>query len=99
MSETLQTILKDRNYSQRTQISLSPTLRRVIDVKCRLSGGSLAEYIRGALILRLINEEKDRKTLKRALKIFFGSLGPKNHPEWKTQQDVLSWQRKLRAER
>lgn len=99
MENLLQKIEKDKNYSERTQISLSPTLRRIIETKKKLKGESLAEYIRNAIKLRLLIDMKNNHAHKNAVRLFVGSGDPKKHPEWKTDRDILNWQKKLRAEK
>lgn len=99
MENLLQKIKNDKKYSERTQISLSPTLKRIIETKKKLKGESLAEYIRNAIKLRIIIDIKDNNARKNAAESFVGSGNPKKHPEWKNDRDILNWQRKLRAEK
>jgi len=91
-------MLEDTNYSERTQISLSPILRRVIDTKRRLWGESLSEYIRKSVMLRVLAEGEEEKERARAAEVFVGAVDSKRHPEWATLQKVVTWQKNLRKE-
>lgn len=96
MTNLAKQLPSDTNYSERTQISLSPTLRRVIEIKRRLWGESLAEYIRKAVTLRILAEDTEDSERKRAVQVFLGSIQRQNHPEWQTPKKVIQWQRKIR---
>lgn len=99
MKNLVQILNQDQAYSERTQISLSPLLRQMVESKRQIKGESLSEYIRKAVVLRILAEEKDKKDRKEAAKIFVGSIKPQTHPEWRAKKDVIFWQRKLRAEK
>ncbi|MFH1713065.1 MAG: hypothetical protein ABH896_02660 [Candidatus Jacksonbacteria bacterium] len=86
-------------YSERTQISLSPSLRSIIDAQRILTKESLSEYIRQAVNLRLAQEEKRNTQRRQAAQIFIGSVKKSQHSEWRTKKDILAWQRKLRKEK
>jgi len=93
-----QRLLSDKQYSERTQISLSPTLRRVIDIRCQLYGESLAGYLRKAAIMRILAEEEKKEARLLAMRNFVGGGDKKAHPEWSTPQKIDGWQRKIRRE-
>lgn len=93
-----QKLLADKSYSERTQISLSPTLRRVIDARRRLYGESLAEYLRKSAILRILAEEEEKEARLQAIRSFVGAGSKKDHPEWSTSKKIDEWQRKIRRE-
>lgn len=86
-------------YSERTQISLSPSLRRIIDANRLLTDESLSEYIRNAINLRISKEEQSERCRRQAAQVFVGSVKKSQHPEWQTKKRVLVWQRKLRKEK
>jgi hypothetical protein len=98
MLKTSPVLLQD-NYSERTQISLSPSLRRIIDTKRILTKESLSEYIRNALTMRLSVEEKGVKRRRQAARVFVGSINRDKHPEWRTENNVLIWQKRIRREK
>lgn len=98
MSPKLQEILDDTNYSLRTQISLSPTLRGHIEAKRKIYGESLAEYIRKAAILRILAEEKERDERRKLAQTLTGSISKNKYKEWSTITKIIKWQRKLRAD-
>lgn len=51
--------LQDQEYSLRTQISLSRSLRKLIDMERKIYGETLAEYLRRAVLLRLALESEE----------------------------------------
>jgi hypothetical protein len=96
MTSHLQQIKQDTTYSERTQISLSPTMRAYIDKKRRSTNESLSEYIRNAISVRVEHEsESDEKKLEAAMR-FFGAGKNTNNPNWDTPEKIRNWQRTLR---
>lgn len=94
----LKEVLADKNYSLRTQISLSPTLRRVIEAKRKIYGETLAEYIRKATILRIFAEAQEKEERQKLAEATIGSIPKDKYPEWSTTKKVIAWQKKLRRE-
>ena len=98
MAPSTQTSSDDQKYSLRTQISLSPALRKQIDA-LKKPDESLSEFIRRAVKILVENEQKDKRKRIAAAKKFIGCSNPKDHPEWKTLDDVSDWQREIRKDR
>lgn len=82
----------------RTQISLTPSIKRAIEAKRRLTGESLSAYLRKAALIRLLAEEEEEEDLKRLAKAVIGSVSLKNHPEWSTKTRIRCWLKALRKE-
>ena len=83
----------------RTQISLTPKIKRAIEVKRRLTGESLSSYLRKAAMIRLMVEEEEAKELKILAHNFVGTgKWTKTNPHWKNKQTVQKWLRDLRGE-
>ncbi|MDP4011060.1 MAG: hypothetical protein Q8P72_02410 [Candidatus Roizmanbacteria bacterium] len=99
MTSDLQQIKQDTRYSQRTQISLSPSMREYIDKQRRSTDESLSEYIRNAITIRVENESiSDEKRIEAAKK-FFGAGKNTNNPNWNTPEKIRNWQRILRKDK
>ena len=93
-------IPQDQKYSQRTQISLSPTLRQQIE-KLKKPNQSLSEFIRQAVELKINQQEQAQTDLQdriKAAKSFIGSVKIEDHPEWSTDEKIMNYQRELRRE-
>lgn len=89
----------DNQSTIRTQISLTPSIKRAIEAKRRLTGESLSAYLRKAALIRLSLDDEEKKELKLLAKNFVGTLSwKKNHSNWKNKQSVKSWLNKLRSE-
>ena len=89
-----------RQPLQRTQISLSLTLRRQIN-QVKKPQESLAEFIRQAIELKIQQQQQERssrQTRLQAAKQFIGCSENIDHPYWKTDVDINNWQRQLRVE-
>lgn len=82
----------------RTQISLTPDIKKAIEAKKRLTGESLSAYLRKAALMRLMKEEDEKKELELLAKSVVGSISLASHPEWRTKKKVQAWVRKLRNE-
>lgn len=91
-------IIMQTSTTIRTQISLTPEIKRAIEAKKRLTGESISEYLRKAALIRLMAEEEEDKDLKRLTQALIGSVSLKNHPEWNTKRKVQKWLQKLRTE-
>lgn len=87
--------MKQSIYSWRTQISLSPQLRKIIDTQRILSGESLSKYLRKAAVLRLALEEVEKKKLELIAETVVGKA-PKARGGWKKVKSAVVWQRKER---
>ena len=98
MITTQQQTEKDSRYSLRTQISLSPNLRRLIEQKRAPLGESLSEYIRKAIAIRARNEESTEEVRMKAIKAFIGSGSKKSYPHWNTDKKIRNWQRMMRQD-
>jgi len=88
----------DSLYSERTQISLSPEMRRIIEKKRMSSGESMSEYIRKAIIIRVKNEQFTEKDRMRAINAFVGAGKGKYHPHWSNKSKIIKWQREMRQD-
>lgn len=93
----LKQILEDKNYSVRTQISLSPSLKRLIDAKRRLWGESLAEYLRKAAALRMLSEAEEKEEIKRMIKMTKGCIPKGKYPDLDRLSEIVRWQKKERT--
>lgn len=80
----------------RTQISLTPEIKRAIEARKRLTGESLSEYLRKAALIRLMSEDEEDKELERLAQTVIGSVSLKDHSEWKTKKKVQKWLTSLR---
>src|SRR3989338_9671324 len=98
MTPLIHEIQNDTRYSERTQISLSPTLRRIIEKERNLTGESLSEYIRNAITIRVKKEDSTDRARMRAIKAFVGAGKGKYHPHWDSKSKVIKWQREIRQD-
>lgn len=81
--------------AQRTQIYLPSDLKRDVNHLRRVSGESMAEYIRKATKERVEKDKKEKQALKK-LASELGSLVTKSGWEG---IDVIKWQREIRKDR
>ena len=88
--------MKKTSYSLRTQISLSPQLRKLIDQQRAYSQESLSDYLRKAAILRMVAEEVEKKNLEQIAQAVIGKVS-KSKSGWRKTKDITVWQRKKRA--
>ena len=97
--ENIKNMLQYHQANIRTQISLTGTIKKAIEVKARLLGESLSEYLRKAALIRLATEEEEEKELKTLARNFVGrSSWDKNHTNWATKERVKDWKKKIRRE-
>lgn len=82
-------------YPIRTQISLSPELKKLIEMRGAVLNEGLSEYLRRAAILRMAVEDVERNDLKLIAQTVVGSV-PKSKSGWKNVKNIGEWQRKLR---
>lgn len=82
------------NTSLRTQIILPKDLRLQIERQRKLSGESLAEYLRVAARERLEREKKEKTNLKRLADEFVGAA-----KGTRTKAEIEEWIREIRADR
>lgn len=95
----LHPLLQDQETNVRTQISLTRAIKRAVEIKGKLLGESLSEYLRKAAVIRIMAEEEEDRELALAAKNFIGAgTWKKNHPRWKNKTAVEAWRKKLRAE-
>lgn len=87
--------MKTATYSKRTQISLSPQLKAIIESEGTLLKESLSEYLRKAAILRLLLQEIEKDKLTLVAESVIGKT-PKNKGGWKNIKNIVNWQRKQR---
>lgn len=80
--------------SQRTQIILPRDLRDAIEEQRRLSGESLAEYLRVAAKERIKKEKKKKADLKKLAEEFVGSARGTM-----TEKEVEEWIQEIRDDR
>lgn len=83
----------------RTQILLTPELRKRIETQLKDKEESLSEYLRKAAFLRLEQEEKKRQNLRIIAQKLIGKLNLKKYPDWMSRDKILRWQRSLRQNR
>lgn len=82
----------------RTQITLTKTIKSVIEQKSAMLGISMSEYLRrAALVTALVDSEKEQDRTKLASAVL-GSVNLQNHPEWKNKTSLKRWIRSLRNE-
>lgn len=79
----------------RTQISLSPALKQLIEAKEAVTGESLSKYLRKAALIRMLLEETERDDLKLVADAVVGTVRLQNSG-WKDEQDIAAWQRRER---
>ena len=94
-AQIIKSITKDNKYSLRTQISLSVALRRAVDAKRKLYGETLAEYLRKAILIRLMAEETEENELAILAKAVVGSVS-KSRGGWKNIKNINTWQKRTR---
>ena len=91
-------LLSDLDNAVRTQITLTKTIKRLVENHARTQGESLSEYLRKAALIRLLVENKNKKDLKKLANRMIGSVNLNNHPEWKNEKELQKWLKKLRQE-
>ena len=98
MQQPTQQIQNDSKYSVRTQISLSPKLRKLVAKKTSINKESMSEYIRKAIEIRIKAEEADDEKGMDAVRAFVGAGKGKNYPEWSSKEKIIKWQREMRED-
>jgi len=81
--------------AQRTQIYLPSDLKRDVNYLRRISGESMAGYIRKATLERVEKDKQEKQALKK-LASELGNLVTKSGWEG---IDVIKWQREIRKDR
>ncbi|MBI5357090.1 hypothetical protein HZB78_05800 [Candidatus Collierbacteria bacterium] len=84
-------------YPIRTQISLSPELRKLIEMRGAVLNEGLSEYLRRAAVLRMAVDDVERNDLKLIAQTVVGSI-PKFKSGWKNVKNIGEWQRKSRKD-
>lgn len=79
----------------RTQISLSPALKKLIVERGSALDESMSEYLRRAAIIRMALEENEASDLKLIADAVVGKVSPKDSG-WKDIKDIAAWQRENR---
>jgi len=79
----------------RTQIIIPQNLRNEIESARRVTGESLAEYLRKAVVERMQKEYKKKANLKKLAQEVVGSV---KRSSWEGI-DVIEWQRQIREDR
>ena len=87
-----------QQYPVRTQISLSPSLRKLVAKKTAVNKESMSEYIRKAIEIRIKSEESNDEARMKAVRAFVGAGNRKTHPHWNTDKKIRDWQRMLRKD-
>ena len=92
-------LLRDQETTVRTQISLTRTIKRAVELKGKLLGESLSEYLRKAAVIRILAEEEEDKELQLVINNFVGAgKWEKTHPNWKSKAAVKAWRKNIRSE-
>lgn len=92
-------LLEDSKPNIRTQITLTTSLKKAIEIHRRLYGESLSEYLRKAALTRLLVETEEKKELATLARHFTRPKAwDREHPYWKNKAGVISWLKKTRAE-
>lgn len=84
-------------YPVRTQISLSPELKKLIEMRGAVLNEGLSEYLRRAAVLRMAVDDVERNDLKLIAKTVIGGVS-KSKSGWKNVKNIGEWQRKLRKD-
>ena len=94
----LKNLLLDNDKGIRTQITLTPLLKKAIEAKSRLTGESLSAYLRQAAAIRITAEEIEKNELELLAKNIVGCVKSKAHPEWQSKKKLEKWLLNLRKE-
>ncbi len=87
--------MNDAIYPLRTQISLSPDLKRLIEASGAKLKESLSGYLRRAAILRMMLEDIEKTDLKMVAGTVVGNV-TKPRSGWRQTKNVSVWQRQER---
>jgi len=88
-------IMNTAIYPTRTQISLSPDLKRLIEASGARLKESLSGYLRRAAILRMMLEDREKNDLEMVARTVVGSI-TKSKSGWSRIKNISSWQRQER---
>ena len=88
-------IMNKEKYAVRTQISLSPELKNLIEKESGLLNEGLSEYLRKSAILRMALKIRQENELAVVAEAVVGKV-KKNKGGWKDVKDVKEWQRSQR---
>lgn len=95
---TVVNLLNQQDSTIRTQITLTESLKQLVEEKADLKGQSLSEYIRRALMLSLLVDKQQTIDLEKLANQLIGSVNSQKNPQWKTVSGVKKWVKKLRTE-
>lgn len=83
-------------------VSISQFRQNISDYLEKAKAGNtivLKDEKKGEEIAQVVGKKKfDPESFGRALKAAAGTFTAKNHPEWRTKKQVISWVEKSRAE-
>ena len=88
--------MKVASYPNRTQISLSPEMKKTIEEEGVRLGESLSEYLRKSALMRMVVENDRKNDLKMVANLVVGSV-PIANSGWKGV-NLVNWQRAERRE-
>jgi len=91
-------LLSKQDSTIRTQITLTESLKQLVEEKANLKGQSLSEYIRRALMLSLLVDKQHLVDLEKLADQLIGSVNIKKNPQWRNVSGVKKWVKKLRTE-
>lgn len=91
-------MLTEEQTTVRTQISLTPLIKKAIEAQKRLTGESLSAYLRKAAVLRLLAEEEEKEELEKLAENLVGSVSLGKHKEWGTKRKLQKWLERIREE-
>ena len=91
-------LLSKEDSTIRTQITLTESLKQLVEEKANLKGQSLSEYIRRALMLSLLVDKQHLVDLEKLADQLIGSVNIKKNPQWRNVSGVKKWVKKLRTE-
>jgi len=95
---TVVNLLNQQDSTIRTQITLTESLKQLVEEKANLKGQSLSEYIRRALMLSLLVDKQQSVDLEKLANQLIGSVNSQKNPQWKSVGSVKNWVKKLRTE-
>lgn len=82
-------------YPIRTQISLSPGLKKLIGARGDRFNESLSEYLRKAALIRMALEDTEANDLKMIANSIVGSVS-RQDSGWRNVKNISTWQRQER---
>ena len=88
--------MKPAIHTNRTQISLSPTLLALIKSRGKQFQESLSEYLRKAALIRMAIEDTETNNLEFIAESVVGKVS-KSKSGWKNVKDISKWQSQQRA--